>query len=217
MATNDHDDLTPTAPGAAASGTSEAYTGMRLDATALKTLAHPLRSRLLGALRLGGAATATDLAHQLGTNSGATSYHLRRLESVGLVTDTGEGEGKRRLWRASTDSHQYEPSDFAGDEDAETALSWLQRDYSRHLGEQFERWLDVEHTWPPEWQDAAGMGDSFVIATAEQVRAMTEEVWAVFEKYRRVGQGNPNARRVAVYLVDYPLDLDRAPRGGGDR
>jgi DNA-binding transcriptional ArsR family regulator len=217
MATNDELEQQATSPGDGVSGTAETYTGMRLDATALKTLAHPLRSRLLSALRVGGAATATDLARRLGTNSGATSYHLRRLESVGLVTDTGDGEGKRRLWRASTDSHQYDPSDFAGDEDAETALSWLQRDYSRHLGEQFERWLDVEHTWPPEWQDAVGMGDSFVIATAEQVSAMTEEVWAVFEKYRRIGQGNPNARRVAVYLVDYPLDLDRAPRGGAQR
>jgi DNA-binding transcriptional ArsR family regulator len=192
---------------------ADEYTGMRLDAGALKVLAHPLRSRLLGRLRIGGPATATDLAAQLGTNSGATSYHLRRLESVGLVTDTGEGEGKRRLWRASTDSHQYEPSDFAGDEDAETALGWLQRDYSRHLGEQFERWLDVEHAWPLEWRDAAGMGDSFVVATAEQVRAMSQEIWEVVERYRRVGQGNPSARRVAVYLLGFPLDLDRTPKG----
>jgi DNA-binding transcriptional ArsR family regulator len=217
MATNDARDERPSSPGHGVSGTAATSTGTRLDATALKTLAHPLRARLLSALRVGGAATATDLAHRLGTNSGATSYHLRRLESVGLVTDTGNGEGRRRLWRASTDSHQYDPGDFAGDEDAETALSWLQRDYSRHLGEQFERWLDVEHTWPPEWQDAVGMGDSFVIATAEQVREMTEEVWAVFDKYRRIGQGNPSARRVAVYLVDYPLDVDRAPRGAPDR
>lgn len=208
---------TTTGPGDGASGTAEQVTGMRLDAAALKVLAHPLRSRLLSALRVGGAATATDLAARLGTNSGATSYHLRRLETVGLVTDTGEGTGKRRLWRASTDSHQFDPSDFAGDDDAETALGWLQRDYSRHLGEQFERWLDVEHAWPPEWQDATGMNDSFVVATAEQVRAMNAEVRAVFERYRRVGQGNPSARRVAVYLVDYPLDLDRPPRAGTDR
>ena len=85
-------------------------TGLRLDATSLRVLAHPLRSRLLSRLRTGGPATATDLAAALSTNSGATSYHLRKLESVGLVTDTGEGEGKRRLWRASTDSHQFEPS-----------------------------------------------------------------------------------------------------------
>jgi DNA-binding transcriptional ArsR family regulator len=188
-------------------------TGIRLDATSLKVLAHPLRSRLLSALRRGGPATATDLASALGTNSGATSYHLRRLESVGLVTDTGEGEGKRRLWRAATESHQWEPSDFAGDEDAETALNWLVRDYMRHFAEQFERWLDVEGTWPVEWRDAAGMNDSFVITTPEQTQAMKAEIDEVVARYRRVGQGNPNARRLAVYSVIYPLDLDRAPRG----
>ncbi|WP_392543006.1 ArsR/SmtB family transcription factor [Oryzobacter telluris] len=190
------------------------YTGIRLDTTALKVLAHPLRSRLLSALRRGGPATATDLATELNTNSGATSYHLRRLEAVGLVADTGDGEGKRRLWAAATDSHQYEPSDFAGDEDAETALNWLVRDYVRHLAEQFERWLDVEQTWPVEWRDAAGMGDTFVIATAEQLAQMRREVDEVVARYRRIGQGNPAARRMAVYEIAYPLDLDRAPRGG---
>lgn len=188
------------------------YTGIRLDATALKVLAHPLRSRLLSRLRQGGPATATDLAAELRTNSGATSYHLRRLEAVGLVSDTGDGEGKRRLWRAATDSHQYEPSDFEGDEDAETALNWLVRDYTRHFSEKFEAWLDVESTWPVAWRDAAGMSDTFIVATPEQVNAMHAEIDAVHEKYRRVGQGNPNARRLAVYSVVYPLDLERAPR-----
>src|SRR5215217_6608077 len=94
--------------------TTAGMTGIRLDAEAVKTLAHPLRSRLLSALRTGGPATATDLASTLSTNSGATSYHLRRLESVGLVTDTGDGEGKRRLWRATTESHQWEDGDFVG-------------------------------------------------------------------------------------------------------
>jgi DNA-binding transcriptional ArsR family regulator len=195
-------------------GTSAGLTGIRLDATALKTLAHPLRSRLLSALRIGGPATATDLAAELGTNSGATSYHLRRLESVGLVTDTGEGEGKRRLWRATTESHQWDNSDFAGDEDAETALGWLQRDYARHLGERYERWLDVEETWPAAWRDALGMNDSFIIATPEQVTQLNAEVDELLARYRRVGQGNPAARRVAVYTVTYPIDLDRTPGGG---
>lgn len=188
------------------------FTGIRLDAAALKVLAHPLRSRLLSTLRRGGPATATDLATALSTNSGATSYHLRKLESVGLVEDTGEGEGKRRLWRASTDFHSFEPSDFAGDEDSETALNWLVRDYIRHLAEQFERWLDVEQSWPMAWRDAAGMSDSSVIATPEQLQRLKEEVDEVLARYRRVGQGNPEARRVAVYSVAYPIDLDRAPR-----
>ena len=188
-------------------------TGIRLDTTALKTLAHPLRSRLLSALRVDGPATATDLATALSTNSGATSYHLRRLESVGLVTDTGDGQGKRRLWRAATDSHQFEPSDFVGDEDAETALNWLKRDYSRHLGERYEHWLDVEEAWPVDWRDAVGMNDSWVVVTPQQAQARTHEINEVVARYRRVGQGNPQARRVAVYAVTYPVDLDRPPRG----
>ena len=54
-----------------------------LTPESLRVLAHPLRSRLLAQLRMGGPATATDLAAKLDTNSGATSYHLRKLESVG--------------------------------------------------------------------------------------------------------------------------------------
>ena len=38
---------------------------------------------------------------------------------------------------------------------------------------------------------------------------------AVSVEYRRVGQGNPQARRLAVYSVLYPLDLDKAPRTKG--
>lgn len=189
---------------------------VRLDATAVKVLAHPLRSRLLSALRRQGPATATVLARGLGTNSGATSYHLRKLESVGLVRDSGEGAGKRRLWEAASDYTSWEGSQFVGDEDAETALNWLSRDYLRHLGARFERWLDVEADWPAPWRDALGMNDDVAVLTAQQVRAMTDEISEVVLRYRRAGQGNPDARRVAVYTVTYPIDLDRAPRATGN-
>lgn len=193
------------------SDSSGTLTGIRLDATSLRVLAHPLRSRVLSQLRIGGPATATDLAAVLGTNSGATSYHLRKLESVGLVADTGEGEGKRRLWKAATDFHSYYPSDFEGDEDSETALNWLARDYVRHFSEQAERWVDVSPGWPGDWQDACGSSDDMVLLTAPQLQAMRDEISEVVGRYRRVGQGNPDAKRIAVYLFAYALDLDKAP------
>jgi DNA-binding transcriptional ArsR family regulator len=98
----------------------------------------------------GGPATATELADALSTNTGATSYHLRKLESVGLVTDTGEGEGKRRVWRAATDFHSWTNSAFRDDQDAATALDWLQRNYVRQFAERAERWLDAAADWPSE-------------------------------------------------------------------
>ena len=185
---------------------------VRLDSTSVKVLAHPLRSRLLSALRRGGPATATALAAELGTNSGATSYHLRRLEGVGLVTDTGEGSGKQRLWAASADVTQVEPSDFAGDEDAETAFGWLERDWLRHFTDKFGHWLDVRLSWPMAGRGAPGMNDATVVVTTQQRRAMHTELDEVVERYRRVGQGNPDAKRVAAYLCFYPVDMDQAPR-----
>ncbi len=186
---------------------------LRLDAAALRALAHPLRSRLLTELRLHGPATATELAERLETNTGATSYHLRRLEEVELVTDTGTGAGKRRVWEASTRSHAWQPSDFAGDEEAEASLAWLSRHYHAALAERVERWADRSPSWPAEWRDALGTGDDGVTVTAAQARAMWDEISEVVTRYRDAGSADPDAIRVMVWTHVLPLD-DEPP---GDR
>jgi hypothetical protein len=56
------------------------------------------------------------------------------------------------------------------------------------------------------------MSDGFIVATAEQVEQLKVELDELLVRSRRVGQGNPNARRLAVYSAIYPLDLDRTPR-----
>ncbi|MDN5766428.1 MAG: helix-turn-helix domain-containing protein [Humibacillus sp.] len=178
----------------------------------LRVLAHPLRSRLLTSLRGLGRATATDLADLLGTNSGATSYHLRKLESVGLVRDTGDGRGKRRLWEPTPDSSSWQPSDVEGDVDSETALGWLTRDYAHHFSEQYDRWLDDAASWPVPWQDACGSSDASVLVTAQALEQLRAEMAQLVARYRRVGQGNPSARRIAVYTFAYPIDLGRPPQ-----
>lgn len=185
---------------------------LRLGPEAVRVLAHPLRSRLVGALRLHGPSTATDLARELGTNSGATSYHLRRLAETGLVRDTGTGDGKRRVWAASADSTTVVRTDFDDDEDAATAMGWLERDWLRHFTEKFARWLDVAQDWPARWRDETGMNDYLVVVTADQLAAMHAELQDVIDRYRRVGQGNPQAKRVAAYVTFYPVDMDQAPR-----
>ncbi len=181
---------------------------VRLDTTALRVLAHPLRSQLLAQLRLHGPATATELAARLATNTGATSYHLRKLESVGLVTDTGTGEGKRRVWQSSSRGHEWTPSDFAGDADAEASLSWLTRHYQSTLAERVERWAEVQHDWPDHWRDTLGSGDDAVLVTAEQARAMWDEIQAVVRRYRDAGGGDPGAIRVQVWTHLLPIDGD---------
>ena len=194
--------------------TEKTFTGITLDAQAVRVLAHPLRSRLLSQLRIAGPATATDLAAALSTNTGATSYHLRRLEAVGLVTDTGEGEGKRRLWRASTDYHSWTNSAFRDDEDTATALDWLQRDYVRQLAHKAERWLDAAPNWPAEWVDVFGLNDTFITVTPEQMRELNTRLDALLAEYRTIGEGDPRARRASVSTFSRPMDLDTVPDSG---
>lgn len=180
---------------------------IRLDAASVRVLAHPLRSRLLSALRREGPATATALAEKLRTNTGATSYHLRKLESVGLVVDTEEGVGKRRLWRAASPSHSWDASDFADDEDATTALNWLMRDYLAQFVTRYQQWLDVEDTWPAAWRDATSLDDDVLTLTAEQLKALRSEIGTVIERYRSTGGSDPSARPVVLHQVAFPRDL----------
>src|SRR6478609_7742538 len=170
---------------------TEPLTHVRLDTAKLKVLAHPLRSRLVGALRLSGPATATALAAQLNTNTGATSYHLRKLESVGLVTDTGEGAGKRRLWRAATDFHSWNRSTFRADEHSATAVDWLERFYLHQFAERAEEWLNASDAWPDDWVDAFGLNDTTLWLTPEQLRDLKLGIDALVEVFRSHGGEDP--------------------------
>lgn len=184
---------------------------VHLDRPALAMLAHPLRSRLLAELRVSGPATATTLAAVLRTNSGATSYHLRKLAQVALVVDAGKGSGRRRLWSASTESRPRDegPSGDTDDADAQAALAWLARDYLHHFTDRAEQWLDTQGQWPVPWREQVGLSDHLVQVTTGQLTALRADLVEVLERYRRVGAGNPSAKRVSVYLC--PLPVDRPP------
>src|ERR1700743_297896 len=77
----------------------------RLDnATALRAYAHPVRMKLILALRTRGPLTATQAGRLLGESSGTCSFHLRQLAKYGLVEETGDGAGREKPWRAASAS-----------------------------------------------------------------------------------------------------------------
>jgi hypothetical protein len=166
---------------------------------------------MLTALRMNGPATATALAHALETNTGATSYHLRKLASVGLVEETEGGRGRERRWRAATEMHSWTERDVAGDPDARAATDWLRRHYLHSFIERYEAWLDVQGSWPLEWQDAAGSSDFGLRLSAARLAAFNAEIQALFERFREMPPEDPDLEEIVqVYLYAFPLD--RSPR-----
>ncbi|HKJ11102.1 MAG TPA: helix-turn-helix domain-containing protein [Ornithinimicrobium sp.] len=176
---------------------------------ALRVLAHPLRSRLVAHLRVHGPSTASELARALASNSGATSYHLRRLAEIGLIEDVEGGTGRRRVWRAVPDPlADAEPGLGEAevlDEDERSVSRWLAWDYVEHFSQRARGWVGEREAWPAAWS-VAGLEDHLVQVSAEQLTALRAELVEVLQRYRRVGQGNPQAKRVVVYTCALPVD-----------
>src|SRR5690625_872075 len=178
------------------------------DLDTLRAFVHPLRIRLLGALRLHGAATASELARRLGESSGATSYHLRQLERFGFVADDDRQPSRReRRWRAVHELTSWETSSFIDDEVGRGAVQDLQQMQLRLLVESLQKWYTQQHRWGRDWVDAAEHSDRAVRVTADELAAMSAEVGSVIERYRQphAREENETAQTVVVHLVTVPV------------
>jgi DNA-binding transcriptional ArsR family regulator len=183
---------------------------IELDRRALRVLAHPLRAQLLSELRLRGPANATALAERLSTNTGATSYHLRKLAEVKLVVETGDGHGKQRFWAAAQDSHGWRDTRAAGDPDALAAASWLRKHYFQQFVDRALRWEQTRQNWPGPWQEAAASSDFIVDLNTGQLGELMEELYDVLRRYKDVQPGE-GSRQVLVNLFAMPSEPDELP------
>ncbi|BCL16923.1 transcriptional regulator [Micromonospora sagamiensis] len=162
--------------------------------------------RLLGALRTNGPATATSLAVALGTNTGATSYHLRQLAEVGLVAEEPDrGTARQRWWRAAHDTSSWDPSDYDDDPDTQAAVEWMQVEHVRWMTEQAERWLTERATYSPQWRDAAGMSDAFLVIGPARLAALNQEISQLVLRYREASTPDEaDARPVNLIHAAFP-------------
>lgn len=173
------------------------------DAQVLRAMAHPLRQRLIGSLRKQGPATASELARRLGESSGATSYHLRILAKYGFVEDDAErNRGRERWWRAVDEGMQWSlDTDDPGLIEADRALG-------QQLVSEHERWLRRWHDelpgWDRGWRAASNSTDQWFELTPSELRALSDEVLAVFERYADRRVPRDGTERAIVLFYAFP-------------
>ena len=177
---------------------------IRLNSEQLRVLAHPLRSRLLTALRMDGPATATQLAGSLGTNTGATSYHLRQLAAVGLVVEEDRpGSRRQRWWRAAQASHGWRDSEVGDDPDDRAAADWLIRHYLHTFTEFAQDWLAERDQGPAAWREANFSSDFLLELTPERLRRLEEELQQVVMRYHQE-PAPEGSERVILAIYGFP-------------
>ena len=179
------------------------------DVRALRALAHPLRNRLLGLLRLHGPSTATRLGELVGESSGSTSYHLRQLADYGFVEDAGGlGTGRERWWRARHRMTSWEDTDLAGQEgsvEVRDEMARLQLDAHRRV---LQAWLTQKDGLDAQWSAAASLNDYALRLTPEQARALADELNAVLGRWLAEHPADvpaPGTELVSVLLDVVPL------------
>lgn len=158
---------------------------------ALKCMAHPARMRLLGALRVGGVQTVGELSAATGEAPGAVSYHLAQLAKVGLVEKAASPDGDKRksYWKSCHHATNVQPD--SADADVIDAFS---RTAALTYQMAYERFLDVLPTLPQEWAQTCGANDRVLRLTAEETRAMVDDLNAVMHKWEQLS----DARRAAA-------------------
>jgi DNA-binding transcriptional ArsR family regulator len=178
------------------------YGDVELSARGMRALAHPTRLAILGQLQRNGPSTATALAPLVGATPSVTSWHLRHLAEHGLVRDADvEGDARQRWWEAASRGFRFAAPD---DDDAQAAeayrmLSRATFDRSDQMPGQWAR--DIEPRLEDEWRALAGVGNTRILATVEELA----EIEAALEK------------AIEDILTPYVLRKDEAERPAGVR
>lgn len=180
---------------------------VRLDSEKLHALAHPLRSRILAALRLYGPATASTLATRLNSNSGKTSYHLRKLAEAGLVNEeTDRGDARDRWWSSAHTGTSWRSTDFRDDPDDRAADTWLVNKNAQLHARWITDWVSSLDEWSDEWISAADQSDYMIRLTPERLGKLTAELHETIQRYQASEESDDNqdAERVTVLLHAFP-------------
>jgi predicted ArsR family transcriptional regulator len=147
----------------------------------MRALAHPLRVALLEAVRRDGEITATRAAELLGESPGNMSWHLQTLAKYGFMEETGQGRGRSRPWRLTSDSRSFDTA--ATDPEAAAAGEALERTFLERTSNQLREWWSRRLTYPIKWRRAAFVNDTIRYLTAEELAGIMHEIVEIYDRY----------------------------------
>jgi DNA-binding transcriptional ArsR family regulator len=170
------------------------------SAEQVRAFAHPLRIRILEALRE-GPATASSLGRALGESSGATSYHLRALARAGLIEEDEQPSRRERWWRRRSARIVF-PTGSA-EPDVRAAEARLRAFFIARDERALAEFLAHEHELDSGWNNASFVGAWEFALTADETETLGREVLELIDRYREP-RSREGARRVTVSFRALP-------------
>ncbi|MCL8023906.1 ArsR/SmtB family transcription factor [Nocardioides bruguierae] len=187
------------------------------DATALRAIAHPVRSRVLAELDAVGPMRAADVAAAIGVPANQASFHLRQLAKYGLVREAPEHARDRRdrVWEIVPGMTDVVVSDASlqpgGDAVARVFLSAAAAKAHRVVDAVFaaEREPGVQRS----------VTEAAVRLTKDEAEALGQEIAALVDARVRAHRGQDDGRRTYLLhtmLLPYPEEVAGEGAGPAD-
>jgi DNA-binding transcriptional ArsR family regulator len=176
------------------------------DPQAMRALAHPVRLAILSFLQRNGPATATVLSPHVGATPSVTSWHLRHLAGFGLVTDADPaevpGDRRHRWWKAKARGFSVTVGD---DPESLAAARTLGEQLASAAQQQVSEWIqNVGPALPDRWQRVAGVSNTSVPLTTEELAALSARIDELIAPYvHRAEADAPAGARVVRILRHY--------------
>ncbi|MFF2272362.1 helix-turn-helix domain-containing protein [Agromyces sp. NPDC058136] len=173
------------------------------DAGSMRALAHPLRLRILGLLRMDGPHSVGMLAEATGAASGSISYHLSTLAKHGFIEPAPERErdGRERWWRAAHEMTTLDAGDYLGDPERREAAEAMRRTVLDSYHRDLVAALDAELGLDDAWVAASDSSDGGGHLTLDEFRELTAELAAVREKWQRYGREPREGTRAVRWIT----------------
>ena len=175
----------------------------------MRALSHPARLAILEHLGINEAgATATECAEVVGLSPSATSYHLRALAKVGMITEgPSRGDGRERVWRRKHTSYSV-TGKFDANADDIAAEAAMAESILAHQNEKIRRYIAAGRSEGEyEWYEAVMITDQTLVMTPAELTdllAKVEELTRPFERQQRKDPPK-GSRNITLQVRAVPL------------
>ncbi len=172
------------------------------DSRVLAAYSHPLRRRLLDALSVDDAATASMLAEATGQAVGNVSHHLKVLASAQLIEEAPElaRDRRERWWRRTSHGLRWSSEDFRGDPATEAVAEAA---LSLNLNRQFEivrHWYAASDDDRAAWPTGPFSTGSWLKLTDGELARLSEELIALLDRYDALDKADDGVHRETVFV-----------------
>ncbi|MEV4760171.1 helix-turn-helix domain-containing protein [Micromonospora sp. NPDC049559] len=175
------------------------------DSRVLAAVSHPLRRRMMDALKVYGPSTASQLAERTGQAVGNISHHLKVLAASELVTEAPElaRDRRERWWRLVSPGLRWATRDFKDDPAAlavANAAASLNLDRHMSIARAWHAASDAEHD---AWGGSAFSMDRWLRLTPDELAQLERELNELLARWGSRDLPEDGRTREPVFLFAY--------------